>query len=186
MKEDKQRWNQRFSNKPLRNPSPPGFIKDKAPTLSSGRVLDIASGDGAAALYLAQQGAEVVAADISEVALDRLNSFADQLSVAVEASCIDLDDFDALKGLGKFDTIVMAHYKPAVSLLSVLIDQLKPGGFLAITTFNLQHHSENSFSKRFCLLPEEFLRIDERLSCEVYQSVERDGAYMDDYLFKRF
>jgi tellurite methyltransferase len=189
MLEDKQRWNQRFSDKALNFPKPPGFIEENASRLSSGCVLDIACGDGAAALYLAERGAEkgieVVAADISDVALDRLNGFAAQKKVEVQTLCIDFDDTAALKTLGHFDAIVMAHYKPAISLLSVLIDQLKPDGFLAITTFNLQHHSENGFSKRFCLLQEEFLKIDERLSCEVYQSVERNGNYMDDYLFRK-
>ncbi len=189
MLEDKQRWNQRFLNKPLNLPKPPQFIIDRASRIAAGRVLDVACGDGAAALYLAEKGVEkgveVVGADVSDVALNRLNSFAEQKKVKVEARCVDFDDTAAVKTLGEFDAIVMAHYKPAVSLLSALIDQLKPGGFLAITTFNLQHHSENGFSKRFCLSPEEFLNIDDRLNCETYQSVERGGDYMDDYLFRK-
>lgn len=185
MLEDKQRWNQRFSNKPLSFPKPPAFILEQAPVLASGRVLDIASGDGAASLLLAEKGAEVVAVDISDVALQRLESFAVDKQLDLSTACIDLDDHVALKVLGEFDAIVMAHFKPSVKLLRVLIELLSINGVLVVTTFNLKHHEKNDFSKRFCLLPEEFLRIDERLSCEVYKSVEREGDYMDDYLFKR-
>lgn len=185
MQEDKQRWNQRFSNKPLRQPKPPGFIVDKAPILARGRVLDVASGDGAAALYLAEQGTDVVAADISDVALQRLQTFAEENSLKVETECLDFDELDALFGLGQFDAIVMAHFKPPVALLKTLTDLLLPGGILAISTFNLEHHTQNGFSKRFCLAPEEFKHVDERLQCELYQSVNRNGDFMDEYLFRR-
>jgi 2-polyprenyl-3-methyl-5-hydroxy-6-metoxy-1,4-benzoquinol methylase len=189
MQEDKQRWNQRFSTKPLIKPNAPGFIVDKASVLARGRVLDLASGDGAAALYLAERGAEhgaeVVAADISEVALERLQTFAEDNGLRVETACIDLDELEALSVLGKFDTIVMAHFKPSVALLKALTDLLLPDGLLAISTFNLEHHTKNGFSKRFCLVPEEFKYVDERLVCELYQSVNRNGDFMDDYLFRR-
>jgi len=56
-------------------------------------------------------------------------------------------------------------------------------GQLLLSTFNLEHHRQHGFPKRFCLLPEEFLVTPEGVDCALYQSVERNNRFIDDYRF---
>ncbi|WP_197479816.1 hypothetical protein, partial [Oleiphilus sp. HI0132] len=61
MKEDQARWNKRFSERPMVQAKAPAFIEEALDQLLPGSVLDIASGDGAAALFLAAKGFTVSA-----------------------------------------------------------------------------------------------------------------------------
>lgn len=185
MKDDQERWNSRFKQRPLERPKPPGFIVESVSQLNPGSVLDLASGDGAAALYLAKQGYEVTAADISEVALARLNTFAHELGLDISTQIVDLDQSESFRLLGNFDNLVIAHFKPNKNYWPILCSLLRPGGKLLLTTFNLKHHLENGFSRRFCLEENELVNISEQLSLTHQASKERKGSYMDDYLFTR-
>ena len=185
MKEDRERWNSRFKQRPLERPKPPCFIVESLSQLNPGSVLDLASGDGAATLYLAEQGYEVTAADISDVALARLSTFAHELDLSITTHTIDLDQSESLRLLGSFDNLVIAHFKPNKNYWPILCSLLRPGGKLLLTTFNLKHHLENGFSRRFCLNENELVSISEQLSLTHHTSVERNGNYMDDYLFVR-
>jgi 2-polyprenyl-3-methyl-5-hydroxy-6-metoxy-1,4-benzoquinol methylase len=56
-----------------------------------GRTLDIASGKGRNALYLAERGFEVIAVDISKVALDVARLHARQTHLQVDFQQLDLE-----------------------------------------------------------------------------------------------
>jgi len=187
MESDRQRWNQRFQSRPLNPPSVPDFFAEQRASLPVGRVLDVASGDGAASLWFAAQGFDATALDISSVALARLQTFAQSQQLHITNVCLDLDDHGAIsqKLPEPFDVVVMAHFKPSIQLLAKLRDLLRPGGQMMLTTFNRQHHLLNGFSERFCLAPKEFESAVDGLQCVHYQSVERNGSYMDDYRWLR-
>ena len=185
MQEDKQKWNSRFSQRDDTFPLVPEFIQEVATRLVPGSVLDFASGDGAAALHLAEQGFAVTAADISDVALARLKRFSQQRDSNIATLEIDADNTDALDKLGLFNNIVMARFKPSETLLQKLALRLVPGGKLVLTTFNLAQHQAHGFPKRFCLAPNEMHTVSDLLSVEHYASVNRNDSHMDDYLFVR-
>ncbi|MGH1372568.1 MAG: class I SAM-dependent methyltransferase [Cellvibrionaceae bacterium] len=187
MESDRQRWNKRFQARPLEAPKPPEFFTQQRENLPVGRALDVASGDGAVALWFAEQGFDTTAVDISSVALSRLQSFAEPQGLEIATVCLDLDEPTAMRDhlVGTFDVIAMAHYKPSSLLLCQLRELLSPSGQLLLTTFNLQHHTVNGFSKRFCLTPKEFECSTEGLRCAHYHSVERNGCFMDDYRWVR-
>ena len=185
MKEDQARWNKRFSERPMVQAKAPAFIEEALDQLLPGSVLDIASGDGAAALFLAAKGFTVSAADISEDALDRLNTFAQEKNLEVSTYTLDLDHPEQLNELETFDNIVMTHFKPAPHYWPLLIALLRPGGKLLLSTFNLTHHEKNGFSRRFCLEPGELRNINEHLELEHFASIQRGESYMDDYLFRK-
>lgn len=194
MLQDQKKWDARFAGKLLQAPREPGFIVEREGLLPAGRALDVACGDGAAALYLAQSGRfeDVLAADISTEGLKRLSHFAAERSLNVRCVPVDLDDAAALQGLrgddadghqAGFAVITLCHFKPSLVLLQQLLGLLAPGGHLLLSTFNEEHHRQNGFSKRFCLAPDEFLAVAGDVDCTLYQSVERGGSFMDDYHF---
>lgn len=185
MKEDKERWNRRFNDRPMVPGRVPEFIEDRFANLASGSVLDIASGDGSVSLHLAEKGFEVTALDISDVALKRLNMFAEEKDLKVATLVADLDQSADLKDLPQFDYIVMAHFKPKIEYWPIFASLLKPGGYLFLTTFNWHHHQKNNFSRRFCLEEEELFNISEELALIHHASVLRNGIDMDDYQFRR-
>jgi len=183
--EDRKLWNTRFNKRPMKKPNTPEFIEEKFDQLLPGTVLDVASGDGAATLYLAGKGFSVTATDISDVALKRLTFFAQELNLEVATCLVDLDQPAALTQLGTFDNIVIAHFKPDTIHWPLLVSLLRPGGQLLISTFNLKHHLENNFSRRFCLEENELVKVSDKLVIKHYASANRNGSYMDDYLFRR-
>ncbi len=197
MQQDQLKWDARFSNKAMQQPSAPGFIVDRAALLPKGRALDVACGDGAAALFLAgkevasEEGGnrDVLAVDISSEGLKRLEQFAAVPSLAITCVQIDLDDLsevDTLRNDGAgFGVINISHFKPSFELLRRLMDLLSPGGHLLLSSFNQQQHENNGFSKRFCLEPEQYLPAPAGFECLLYQSVVRGESYMDDYCFIR-
>jgi len=183
--EDRVRWNTRFSKRPMKQPNTPEFIEESFDQLLPGTVLDVASGDGAVSLYLASKGFTVTATDISGVALERLTFFAQELNLEVNTYLVDLDQPAILSCLGTFDNIVIAHFKPKTTYWPLLVSLLRPRGKLLISTFSLKHHLENNFSRRFCLEENELVNVSDQLVLEHHAPVNRNGSYMDDYLFRR-
>ena len=185
MNEDRERWNKRFGERPMLPSNAPSFIRDCFKEIETGTVIDIASGDGAAALYLAEKGLEVTATDISDVALTRLLQFARDRNADMRVCQADLDDPKSLTHLAQFDYVVITHFKPKIEYWPVFVALLKPGGQLFLSTFNWLHHLKNNFSRRFCLEEKELINISDGLALEYHASVERRGDYMDDYQFRR-
>ncbi|MCP4597852.1 bifunctional 2-polyprenyl-6-hydroxyphenol methylase/3-demethylubiquinol 3-O-methyltransferase UbiG [Neptuniibacter sp.] len=185
MSKIQQKWDSRYQNKSGVVPKAPDFLKRHWQSLSPGRVVDLASGDGAAGLFLAQKGFQVSATDISPVGLECLKEHFSQADCSVETHVVDLEQEETdLTVLGQFDSIVIARYKPASFLWPKLSNLLNSGGTLLITTFNLEHHKRTGFSERFCLQIEEYSEIFPELDLVVY---EHDFAEqgMDGYLFRK-
>ncbi len=93
------------------------------------RALDIACGAGRNSLYLAQQGYQVDAVDISSEALHRARASALQMGL----KSIDWIEYDLELGLpdacSNYDLIVMIRYLD-LALIKSASRRLKPGGFL--------------------------------------------------------
>ncbi len=196
---DRQKWDARFAAKPLEaSPPAPAFLDSLMLQLLPGRVLDLASGDGACALQLARRRLEVTALDISAVALARLQAFAAAEHLPIDCCELDLDDepgrVEFAASQPGFDNLLICHFKPAQDLWPWLATLLRPGGRLALTTFNLRQHQQRGFPERFCLAPGELQSVCPALKLLDYQSLEHqsqlqgeadEAVYRDSYLFER-
>ena len=185
MSASQDKWNTRYRHKGTKRPSVPGYLQHSFKQLCTGSVLDVASGDGAASLYLAKHGLEVTALDIAEQGLARLEGFAQEQGLQVTTHVRDLEQPAALSGLAQFDNIVITLYKPVISLWPELVEHLVPGGRLLLTTFNLTHHDMTGFSRRFCLAPNELEAIHPELELLEYSTTDSNNSWMDHYLFQR-
>jgi len=94
-----------------------------------GAVLDLASGSGRHARYLAAQGYDVIAVDRDEAALATLAS-----SPGVRVRAADLEAAPWPFAPGEFDGVVVANYLHR-ALFGDLLAALAPGGVLIYETF---------------------------------------------------
>ena len=117
--------------------------------LAPGRALDLGSGEGGDAIWLAQQGWEVTATDISQVALDRA---AEQAAAAGVADRIDWQwhDLGASFPAGSFD-LVSAQFlhsrgdtMPRERILRAAAAAVAPGGVLLIVGHSGTPHWEHN------------------------------------------
>jgi 2-polyprenyl-3-methyl-5-hydroxy-6-metoxy-1,4-benzoquinol methylase len=125
-------WNERYQAPGFAYGTEPNdFLVEVEPMLPRhARVLSLAEGEGRNAVWLAQQGHQVVAVDGSSVGLDKALTLAQQRGVVIETVVADLQDFAI--DVGAFDAIVSiwAHVPPAlrVALHARCVAGLRPGG----------------------------------------------------------
>ena len=86
-----EKWNQRYRSGEQLFETPAPLLLKFAGGLSPGLALDLACGPGRNALYLVEQGWRVTAVDGSPVALDILQTRANQRSLQIDARLADLE-----------------------------------------------------------------------------------------------
>jgi len=133
-------------------PDPDPFIVEHVRILGSGRALDLACGRGANALFLAERGFQVDAADISLKALRVLQSEARQRGADVSCVVADLDNFPLPVGL--YDLVVVFYFFSKLLILPIKAS-LKPGGALVYATYNERHLSTRpEFNPAYLIEPD--------------------------------
>jgi SAM-dependent methyltransferase len=95
--------------------------------------LDLACGHGHAAVWLAQQGWDVTAIDISPVAVGGARELAKAHHVSVRWLIADLDDAPLEEGA--YDLIAVFRFLDRKALPSRIVRALRPGGWLVYETF---------------------------------------------------
>jgi tellurite methyltransferase len=189
LEKDQLHWDKRFAARANEPGNPEPFLVEQYNRLNSGSVLDLASGDGRNSLFLASIGLRVTAADISPIALSRLNHFSSLQDSSIRTVQMDFDDKSSLLGPNAFedmfDNLIIFFFKPPDRLWKVIPDLLKPGGKILLCSFNLQQHENKGFSSRFCLKPGELTNVHPQLEVELYQSFEDKDRFLDAYCFKK-
>lgn len=116
------------------NPNPQ--LVDRVMSLRPGRALEVGAGEGADAIWLAQQGWEVTALDVSQVALDKAAVHAVAAGVADRIAWRRVD-LSAWSGEPRAFDLVSAHFmyldQPALTVLyRQLAASVAPGGTLLL------------------------------------------------------
>lgn len=137
---DREKWNTRYREGAYATRPYPSELLDKwLPHLelpgATPRALDLASGTGRNSKYLARQGWQVDAVDISDVALAELRETASAQSLPI--TCInrdlesDLEQFARLPELMRYNLAVMMRYANP-RLVEAVQSVLQPGGYLIV------------------------------------------------------
>lgn len=134
--------------------------------LTPGTALDVGSGEGADARWLAARGWAVTALDISVVALERarglaavheVQSAADTAPGAIDWVCADLTD-DPVPA-GPYDLVAL-HYFPILKtnagVVDKLIDAVAPGGTLLVVAHALDGVRAHGFDPDDYIQPADF------------------------------
>lgn len=127
------KWNNIYQDSEAGSGEPVWVLKEFSHLLpQQGKGLDLACGLAANGIFLAQQGLDVAAWDISDVVVAKLNQYAQANEIALEAEVRDLSDPNLQAET--FDVIVVAHYLER-SLAEKIVAALKPQGLLFYQTF---------------------------------------------------
>lgn len=138
--QDAARWDERYRSADAVVPRMPEAIEhdDALQQLVpiAGRAVDIACGPGAQALWTALRGLDVVALDVSGVAIDLLADAATRLGVAdrIDARVTDLDD-GLPEDVTDLDFVVCQRFRDP-RLYAAVIGRLRSGGVAIVTVLS--------------------------------------------------
>lgn len=135
-------WDERYQGEEyLFGKTPTDLLKTFHTRLSKGTALDVAMGEGRNAVFLAEQGYKVEGLDCSVRGVEKAKRLASEKKVTLEAKVQNLDFY--LMPLMKFNTIVMAFYKPAPRFFSEIKRGLAAGGTVLIEGYTVEHYKKN-------------------------------------------
>ena len=134
MIEDKKRWNEKYLEKPKQE-NVSALIEKYIEHVDVGYALDIACGTGRNTHFLLQKGFEIVAVDISDIALKEIKK-----SPSITTIDTDLNKYNIAPN--KYNLIVNINYLNR-RLVSQMKDGLKSGGIIMFETFMLAHGEFN-------------------------------------------
>ncbi len=183
-KTKKSQWENKYEKREKKLAYPEKFLKDNINLLKKGSILDLACGDGRNAIYLARAGYEVLGVDFSQEALERLEGFVASEKISLKTKLMDLENIKNLKNLGKFDNIIISHYKPSLEVLKKLPDLLNENGILLISSFNYKHVEKKGFPKKYALGKNELVNISDKLILLKHEVFEDKKGNKDAYIYR--
>lgn len=130
---ERERWDERYeSGDYTPREAPSDRLQEYVDWAPDGRALDVATGTGRNALFLAEHGYDVDAIDVSGAALSTARERADEQGVDVNWIQADIEShaFPA----GAYDLVVVCFYH-SPALVPKLVSALAPGGVLVY-----EHH----------------------------------------------
>ena len=160
VKPDQKRWNEKFKKRTFalgKRANP--FLIRHVDLLPKGRALDLATGEGRNAVFLARHGFDVDAVDLSEVGLRKVRSLARESGVNVHATLADLDHYRIEKE--GYDLIADFYFLDR-SLIPGIKRGLKRGGMVIFETYLLEHRDLGTMgprNPRYFLKPNELLNL---------------------------
>ncbi|MGL5857438.1 MAG: FAD-dependent oxidoreductase [Angustibacter sp.] len=134
-------WDHRYSADQMWSGNPNGTLVNEIGGLAAGRALDVGAGEGGDAIWLAEQGWQVTATDISQRALDRIAAAANDRDLVVACLHVDANAYRPFETAG-FD-LVSAHYAsiprtPDGRGVDNLLNAVAPGGTLLVVSHDLE------------------------------------------------
>ncbi len=150
-----------------------------------GTVLDIASGDGRNAIYLAQNNFKVTAIDFSIEALRKLERYAEEIKVLVTTQKVDLRNTEELKDMGQFDNIVINHYRLQKEILDKLYKSITKDGILFVNGFGEGHIPNDKIRENDLLHSRDFENLGIYFNLISHEEMKDDIGVFETYIFQR-
>lgn len=167
MIEDKERWNIRHVEKPMKvTPSP--ILQKYIPHAKIGVAIDVACGTGRNTHFLEALGFKVDAVDLSDYALSQIKNTPNINKIET-----DLDSYNIEKK--SYDLVVNTNYLNR-RLMAQMSDALKEGGVLIFETFIVAHEKpqNGSMNPDYLLQENELQEAFKELETLFYE--ERDDV----------
>ena len=132
-------WDERYgSEEYIYGKDPNAFLANASKRIPKGKVLCIAEGEGRNAVYLAEQGYDVVAVDSSSVGLKKAQQLAQERGVKIQTIVADLAHFDIEPNGWDGVVSIFAHVPPQVrkALHKKVVNGLRSGGVLLLEAYH--------------------------------------------------
>jgi tellurite methyltransferase len=135
---DLDRWNEKYAAKGVPTQlAPDAWLVKQIADFPAGRGLELACGVGHNAIWLAQQGWQVDAVDVSPVGLLLAQELAKENHASVNWIAADLDQFSP--EIDTYDLVLVFRFLDRTRLPGIIQQALKPGGRLLYETFTTAH-----------------------------------------------
>lgn len=181
MESDRIRWNEKHAAK-TGSGDPDVFFLKHFHRLVPGNSLDLASGRGRHAIYLANHGHQVIAVDISGVAIEKTEERALASKLEIKTLQADLDQHASLFAPESFQNIVCINFRPSDVLLSQIPTWLTPHGCFLWCSFNELQAEVTGFPAELAMHHKAFVHFP-GLQTLVYERFEDHTGLRDGYLF---
>ncbi|MFC7240280.1 class I SAM-dependent methyltransferase [Saliphagus sp. GCM10025317] len=179
--EERRRWNDRYEHSTHRSPGDPSAVLEAlADDLPAGRALDVATGGGRNARFLAECGWTVDAIDISSTVLSRAREHEQDRERSLERTLTInwiLADVDRYEFRASAYDLVTISFFDARDRLPAILESVAPGGILVYEHYldDTNGGSPGSPGNRYRFEPNELLKACSRLEIRYYAEREVDG-----------
>jgi tellurite methyltransferase len=139
LRSDQRRWDEKFRGEKytLGTEANP-FLRKHIRLLPGGKALDVATGEGKNAVFLAQHGFEVEAVDISQKGLRKARRLAREKGVTIKTVLADLDHYSIAKE--RYNLIIDFYFLDR-RLIPRIKKGLKKGGKVVFQTYITEQSS---------------------------------------------
>ncbi|WP_428910629.1 SAM-dependent methyltransferase [Niallia sp. Krafla_26] len=159
-------WHSRFQSEDyIYGKKPNVFLEEIQKKLQlSGNALAIAEGEGRNAVFLAEQGMNVMTWDYAASGLEKTRKLSEERGVSVQTELVDLNDANWEKDQWDEIVCIFGHFSEELrkkTLLGVK-DAVKPGGYYISEVYTEKQIAYNSGGPRGVGLlykPEDFLQV---------------------------
>jgi tellurite methyltransferase len=131
---ERDRWNDVFRRGIGYTAKPNRLLVETVAGVRPGTALDVATGQGRNALYLAEQGWQVTGVDISDEGLRLARQAAAERGLALETVLADIDDYDF--GTARWDLVTMIYAGNDQGWIERIKPSIKPGGLFVLEFFH--------------------------------------------------
>jgi SAM-dependent methyltransferase len=139
-RQDAARWDERYAaTDRLWSAEPNATVAEVVASIPPGRALDLGTGEGRHAVWLARRGWSVTAVDFSAVGVDRGRAESDGL--AIDWVVADLREWEPPAG-ATFDLVLAAYLHLADDVFVRVRTWLAPGGSLVVLGHALRNLTE--------------------------------------------
>ncbi len=170
---EKERWNSKFSKEDyIYGKKPAAFLEANMDRLVKGKALDIAAGEGRNAVYLAEQGCQVDAIDISDIGLAKATQLAHERGVTINTIVADLTRY--VFPTEEYDLVANFYYLQR-DLIPQIKKTLKPGGIVIFETYTVDYLTlpqGKKFKREYCLEKNELKEFFQDFEIIHYEEVK--------------
>ncbi len=184
---DSDKWDAIYHSKKLTEDFSPAYILQEFHHLlpTQGKALDLASGLGANALFLAQRNMESHAWDISSAAIEHLMDSAKKLNLNINTEVRDV--VAQPPEANSFDVIVVSHFLDR-QIMPQIISALRENGLLFYQTFTMVRVQDTGpSSEKYRLRKNELLNLCKDLDTIIYREEgtigDTESGFRNEALF---